>query len=318
LNKTTGIVAAAATALLLSCAGSPVAKSPVTPAVISVPAAPQAPAKSEAKTPTTAAQAAKTPVQTPVQAEKKAPRIVIVRIPLEVKASVLFPDGSLDGYTQSERDTQGLLLSQTRYTASGTTIEKIEYVYNLGKLASKITKDGEGKLVSLRSYEYGSTGLLIAETVDDANGKRLSSFEYTYGANGKRLTWIVKDAKATPIAETVYTYRNGILEKAELRDGIGRKTGFSSYDYEGDRLVKQSFFDAGGTLLRVETNTWSNGKVTIEERKSAGGAIQQRSTYEYGTDGQLLKKMWEDVAGKSKLTTTYEYSFKEERKTISD
>jgi len=235
---------------------------------------------------------------------------------MEVKASVFFADGALDGYTVSERNADGALLAQIRHTASGTPVERIDISYADGKIQSREIRDAEGKLTSKRTFSYGSDGVLIGETLEDAAGKRLSSFAYSYDANGKRVSWIVRDSKNSPVAETTYSYRDGKIQNAELKDGSGRKTGSSRYDYDGDRLAKQSFYDAGGSLLRVEESTWTNGKLVLEERKSAGGVVQQRTTYEYGPDGELLRKTLEDVAGKSKLTTTYEYAFKEERRTI--
>ncbi len=304
MNKSAAAAAAfVAAALLFSCASAPAAKAPVV-APASAPAATPAPAPA-------AAEPAKAP-------EKKRPRIVVVRIPLEIKSSVLFSDGSLDSYAVSERDDAGLLLSQTRFTASGTPIEKTVFAYENGKMVSKEISDGEGKVTSRRAYAYGPHGEVTEETLSDAAGKQLSGFVYAYDGNGKRVSWIVKDAKNAPIAETVYTYADGKLKSAELRDGLGRTTGSSSCEYDGGRLVKQSFFDARGSLVRIETSEWKEGKLVREERKTAGGATQQRTEYEYGPDGEILKRTVEDVVGKSKLATTYEYSFKEESRTIQD
>jgi len=104
-----------------------------------------------------------------------------------------------------------------------------------------------------------------------------------------------------------------------LRDGTGRKTGASSYDYNEDgRLVAQKFYKADGSLIRVEANIWKDGLVVSEERRTAGGAVQQKVSYEYGPDGEVTRKTTEDLAGKSKLTTTSEYSIREEQRTIQD
>ena len=310
MSKSNLIVAAAAVAFMFSCASAPVPKAPAAPTAPAVAqAAPSGPSEPAPVKPSSSV------VAVP---EKKAPRVVVVRIPLETKSSVLFADGTLDGYTVSERDGNGFLSAQTRHTASGTPVERVEYAYKAGKLETKTTKDGEGKLVSRRVYVLGADGLVLSEFLEDAGGKRLSSFEYSYDSNGKRSSWIVKDGKNTLIAETVYGYKDGILRNAELRDGMGRKTGSSTYEYGGDRLVQQRFYDAVGTLLRTETTSWNNGKVVLEERKSAGGAVLQRTTYEYGADGELLKKTFEDVVGKNKLITKYEYAVKEERKTVQD
>lgn len=296
------IVAAATVLFFAACASAPAAK---------VEPAPKAQSETKA-----AAAAPEQPAAVTAPA-KKEPKIVVVRVPLEMKASIWFADGSLDETVVSERDATGVLLSQARATASGTIVERTDFSYSGNKLIAKTVKDGEGKLVSRRTYAYAPAGTLASESSEDGAGKRLSNFEYAYDGAGHRTAWIVKDAGGTVLAETSYTYKDGKIQKAELKDSAGRKTGSSTYEYDGEgRLVKQTFYDAGGSVLRVETTAWKNGKTTLEERKTAGGVVQQRSSYEYGNDGELLKKVVEDIVGKSKLTTTYEYAFKEERKTI--
>jgi len=249
---------------------------------------------------------------------KKEPRIITVRIPMERKSSTWFNDGSLDEYILSERDATGSLTSQTRFTASGSMVEKTEFTYEAGLLVTKVQKDGEGKLVSKRSYQYSPNRNLVTETLDDGAGKRLSSFTYEYQA-GLKVKWSVKDSRDSTVAETVYMYKDGKVDKAEMRDGAGRKTGGSTYEYAADgRLEAQKFHKADGSLLRVEANLWKDGIVVSEERRTAGGAIQQKITYEYGPDGEVTKKVFEDLAGKSKLTTTFEYTVREEQRTIQD
>jgi hypothetical protein len=248
---------------------------------------------------------------------KKEPRVVVIRIPLEIKATVWFADGSLDESIISDRDQTGSIIAQSRVTASGTVVERTEFVYQENKPQYKSVKDGDGKLVSRRTYAYTPSGALAGESIEDGAGKRLSSFEYAYDAADHRTKWSVKDSGGTVLAETVYTYTDGKIQNAELRDGIGRKTGSSTYEYDADgRLVKQTFFDVNGSVLRIETTAWKDGKIASEERKTAGNTVQQRTSNEYGNDGELLKKIVEDFVGKSKLITTYEYVIREERKAI--
>lgn len=301
--------AVAAAALFVSCAGTPAPQAAPQPS----PAGPVAGPAPAAPTPT---QAPAAPAAAPV---KKEPRVVTVRIPLETKAMVWFADGSLDESIVSERDPDGRLLGQNKVTASGSLVERTEYSYRDGKLAVRTIKDGEGKTVTVKSFSYDAQGRLVTEALDDGAGKRLSSFEYVYDSAGRRTSWIVKDAKGTPVAETVYGYQDGKLRKAELRDGTGKKTGSSAYEYDsGGYLAKQNFYDALGSLIRVETTAWEKGKPLVEERKSAGGQVQQRTTNEYGADGELLKKTVEDILGKSKIIWTYEYAFREERRTVEE
>jgi hypothetical protein len=106
---------------------------------------------------------------------------------------------------------------------------------------------------------------------------------------------------------------------AELRDGTGKKSGASAYEYDAEgRMVVQRFQDALGSLLRVETTVWTDGRIAKEERATAGGLVQQRATYDYGTDGQIVRKTIEDIIGKSKQIIEYEYTIREDKKTVEE
>jgi YD repeat-containing protein len=257
---------------------------------------------------------------TVVEAPKKTTRVITVRVPVEMKSSVRFSDNSLDEYTQTEYDPSlTRVLAQSKFSASGAPIERIEYTYGQDRLISKTTKDGEGLTTSRRSFSYDSNGRLVSETLVDGAGKAMSTFEYAYDANGHKTKWVVKDAKGTMVAETSYSYSGDKVRSAELRDGTGKKTGSSAYEYDGDgHIVAQRFFDALGSLLRIENTAWKDGRLIKEERATAGGFVQQRISYEYGAEGELIRKTIEDSVGKSKQIVEYEYTFREDKITVEE
>ncbi|HCM26926.1 MAG: hypothetical protein A2Z99_17910 [Treponema sp. GWB1_62_6] len=238
---------------------------------------------------------------------------------MERKSSIRFSDGSIDEYSLSEYDEAFALKVQTRYSASGSILERTRFTVEAGRLVLKATMDGEEKLVSSRSYAYGADGLVSGEVLVDGNGKPLSSFEFGYDASGHRVSWTVRDSKGSVLAVTSYSYKDGRIRTAELKDGAGRKNGSSAYEYDADgRLAKQSFFDAKGSLLRTEITRWVAGAIAAEERTNAGGTVQQRTSYEYGADGEILRKTIEDLTGKSKQSVEYEYDFREEIKEVTE
>jgi hypothetical protein len=239
---------------------------------------------------------------------------------VEKKATVRFADGSLDEYTQSEYDSSNTRIQvQSRFSASGAPLERIEYAYKGDLLVSKTTKDSQGVVSSRRLFTYDPAGRLIREALEDKAGKPISSFEYLYDEAGHRSKWIVKDAQNTTIAETSYSYTGGRVSAAELRDSVGKKNGSSAYEYDGEgRITVQRFYDALGSLLRIESSVWKDGRLMKEERATAGGFVQQRSTYEYGTEGELVRKTLEDSVGKSKQIVEYEYFFREDQRTVEE
>ncbi len=298
-------IVAIAVALFAGCAGAPASKAPEAAPAADAPAAVA-----------TAAEPAAVPEAAPA---KKEPRYVTVRIPSETKSSTFFADGSLDEYRVSEYGADGRLALQARFTASGAPVDRVEFAYEGGRLASKTTFDAEGKPMSKRSFFYDAEGRVLAERLSDAAGKPLSAFEYAYDPAGHRVSWLVKDAKDSVVASTSYAFKDGRIRSAELKDAAGRKTGSSVYEYDADgRLSKLVIYDSKGQVMRLETTAWDGGRIVKEERTTAGGAVLQRTSYQYGKDGETTRKLVEDLAGKTSLSTTYEYSFKEETRAVEE
>lgn len=251
---------------------------------------------------------------------KKQSRVITIKVPVEKKSLVKFADGSLDEYTLSDYDGANvLLLTQTRYSASGALLERTDFSYTDGKVTTKTVKDGDGKVTSQRLYTYNPQGLLIKEFAQDGAGKPISTFEYAYDAKGDRTSWIVKDSKGVEVAQTVYTYKDGRLQGAELRDGTGKKTGSGLYEYTADGKIRaQKYYNALDSLIRIESTYWDGDRVQREERTTAGGQVQQRIDYTYGSSGELTQKVIEDFVGKSKKIIQYEYVFRDEQKTVEE
>lgn len=249
---------------------------------------------------------------------KAAPKTVTVQVPVEVKSVVKFADGSVDEYTISVWDsTWKYVQIQTRYTASGAVLEKTEFTYEKDLLVGKTVTDREDKIVSRRSYSYTPTGLVNTEVVYDANGKQVSGYEYLYDEKNNKIAWIVKDANNSKIAETKYTYKNGKVQSAELFDGMGKKNGSSTYEYNADgNLILVSYYNGLGSLLRKEYSYWDNGVLVKEERTSAGGQVLQRTTYEYGPNKEIIRKVVEDLQGKSNQIVEFEYTIRTETRTV--
>jgi hypothetical protein len=239
-----------------------------------------------------------------------------VRIPVQKKASTKLADGRLDEYILFLYDQNDvLLLSQSRYSASGALLETVEFIYENNRPAQKTVKDEQGRPQSMVSYQYTVQGLLTKETLSDRNGRVLSSYEYQYDENGNRIVRIISNTQGGKLAETSFVYRNGLLISSETRDGTGRKTGSSenTYDDRGNRLT-ETVFNATGDVVRVVNETWQNGLAVKLERINTGGQVQLRETYEYGAYDELLRKTVEDIQNQTKKVIEYEYTFREEQR----
>ncbi len=312
-----------------SCAGAPPPAAPApAPAPsaapeakpVTPPPAEPAPAKVAEAAPQAAPaaepEAAPAPEKAPEPPAAKEPELVTVRIPVEIKATTLFADGSIDDYTVSEWDPSLKdLQTQTRYTTSGAVTEQIKFESKDGMILSKTSYDAEGKVVSIRTFTRDASGKVVEEALTEGSGKPISSFSYGYDADGNRTKWIIKDAKGATLASTTYAYKEGKLVKSETLDSGDRKTGNSEYSYNSDGTLKAvTVYDFKGRVNRVEATIWKDGRISAEERRTAGGKVLQRVSYLYGEDGQIQEKLSEDLAGKSVIKTVYEYAFREEQR----
>jgi hypothetical protein len=240
-------------------------------------------------------------------------------IPIVTKSMVLFADGTLDEYTTSDYDSSYTnVLNQSRYSASGALLEKVEYSYEEGKgwLSTKITRDVEDKLKNRVVYQYNDQGHLWKETLVNKSGKAVSAYEYGYDGKGNRISRTVNSGTGIKMAETTYAYNNnGALASSETKDGSGKKISstVNKYDNQGN-LVSQQVLTGDGQVSTVINAVWQNGLELKNEQAGADGALQLRVTNDYGAEGELLKRTVENLQGESTRILQYEYTFKPGRK----
>ncbi|GHV94548.1 hypothetical protein AGMMS50293_08680 [Spirochaetia bacterium] len=237
------------------------------------------------------------------------------QIPVEIKHSVLFADGSLDEYTTFEYDpSYSSIMNQARYSASDTMLEQVEFAYqeDKGILTTKITRDVENRLKNRVVYQYNNQGQLWRETLTNKSGKAVSSYEYAYDSKGNRITRIMNSGLDLKMAETSYMYNDrGYVVTSETKDPAGRKISSTRNNYDGQgNLLSQQVLNAAGEVVSVVNAVWQNGLEIKNEQIGVDGAVQLRITNEYGPEGELLRKTIENFQGESTQITQYEYTFK--------
>lgn len=235
--------------------------------------------------------------------------------PVEIRASVLFADGSLDEYTTSDYDpTLTNMIYQNRYSASGTLLEKVEFAYQdeEGRLTTKLTRDVEDRLKTRIVYKYNDQGLLGEEILTGKDGKVVSSYKYGYDARGNRNSRIVNNAAGVMLAQTDYALNDaGLVVSSETRDGSGRKINVTENQYDANgNLVNQKVYNARGELTASINVVWREGREVENQQVGPDGQVQLRVTNEYGPDGELLRKKVENLQGESTQIMEYEYTFK--------
>ena len=197
-------------------------------------------------------------------------------------------------------------------------LEQVEYAYNddKGYITTKITRDVESRLKNRVVYQYNPQGFLFRESLVDNKGKVVSTYEYSYDNRGNRVSRLIKNRAGERLAETIYTFNTqGKMVKSETRDLMESAISSTEYQYDPQgNLVKQVVFNNDGKPTATINAVWQEGQEIRNEMISADGSIQMRVTNEYGSNGELVKKIIENFQGESKQIMEYEYTFRPARR----
>ena len=242
-------------------------------------------------------------------------RFVPGQIPVEKRAVIKFPDGTIDEFTISEYDPSDItLLGQKRFSASESLMDQIEYTYDEDKnvLTNKMTKDDENRLKSRVVYVHDeSSGRLMRETVVNKAGKAVSTNEYTYNPSGSVASRAILNGNNIKLAETFYTYEGDLLVSSRTQAEDGRPISSSTNEYDRDgNLINQVLYNATGSVTRRIATRWQNGQEIETTQTTADGRPQLKITNEYGAAGELLRKTVENYQGESTQVIEFEYEFR--------
>jgi len=236
-------------------------------------------------------------------------------VPYEKKRVVLFANGNVDEYTESEwNPSYTYVENEKRYSASGGMIEHIKYSYNddKGRIATKLTMDAENRLKNRVNYFYNQQGKLSEEKLLDNKNKSVSSYEYEYNNAGYCVKRIIKDRTGAKQAETIYEVDTaGRRLTSQTRDFSENAISSTKFTYNSQgNLTREEVKNGDGILTSVVIYEWQNGHEVKNELKTADEKVQMRITSEYGDRGQLTQKTIDNIQGESKQVIRYEYIFR--------
>jgi len=245
-------------------------------------------------------------------------RIEEIRTPVVVTETVRFADGVIDRVVSYAYDDgyARLLSSTAKKPSSADPIERVAYEYSDGVLASKSSFGPDGMLSTRSEYAYGTGGELVRETIYDGKGLIQSTSEWIWD-NGRKSAWRVLSASGLALARTEYFYEGDSIASARLFDGAGNSKGRIEYVYgEGGALVAVRYYDATGAEDgRIEYGQ-KDGRVVQESVYRADGRLERRLSYEYASDGALVRKTLADSSGKTRETIVYDNAYRTETRTV--
>ncbi len=269
-------------------------------------------------------QAAPTPaVEVPVVAKKPEPvlkqRTEEYRVPVVLRETKVFADGVVDQTTEHtwSADYTRMISSVIRKPSLPEPAGKTNYEYKDGMLTARTNYGPDGAVLNRSTFEYDGEGLLFRETVADGKGVAQSVSEWSW-TDGRRTEWKVLDSKGLVLAKTLYRYQDGLLAELLMSDGAGNSTGRGEYRYNADGVLAGiQYFSAAGTPQDRVEYVIEAGLPVQEKSFRTDGRLERSRLFEYGPDGQVLKMTLTDASGRHRESTSYEYAFRTETRTVS-
>ena len=192
-------------------------------------------------------------------------------------------------FQQAYRYDQSGRITQTIQTPDGNVgnPQALTWRFGWNALGQRISMTDPAGNATLTRYDVlGRT----VETIDSLN----QSTKQTWDAHGNVTS--VTDAKGN-------THRFDYDKAGRLLQEIRPGGGITRFQYDAAGQLTQRT-DAGGNIRRYQYD--KAGNLTVEEHLQAGSALDQRITYQYNANNQLIAYDQQDGQGQAISAATYQ------------
>ena len=241
------------------------------------------------------------------------------QVPVVLKETKAFADGVVDQIMENtwSQDYSRIISSLIRKPSIPEPAGKTSYEYKNGILAIRVNYGPDGAVQNRLAFDYDAKGQLVRETMADGKGVVQSVSEWSW-EDGRKAEWKVLDPKGLVLARTLYRYQDVQLAELLMSDGAGNNTGRAGYRYNDDGvLVCIQYFSAAGTPQDRIEYVIEAGLPVQEKSFRTDGRLERSRLYDYGSEGQILKMTLTDASGRPRESTSYEYAFRTETRTVS-
>ena len=182
--------------------------------------------------------------------------------------------------TVSEFDRHANLLRRTVYGADEAQVSQEIFKYDDKDNVSESRLNGTKQTYA---YKYDANDRLLEARQFDSDGKLQQRTEYLLNDNGQVTSSTSYAATGELKERRSYTYLNKNLPAQMLIQGpSGDIVSRITYEYSGDRLLRQSVYGPAGNLLRRHTYKHDQKGLVIGELQSnEKGEPLDRTTFEY-------------------------------------
>lgn len=209
----------------------------------------------------------------------------------------------------------GMLTKVEYFHENKKVSNNVDYEYSNGKLLQIVERvySKYGKLDSKIKYDYNENGNLVEETAYEPSGSILAVKKYKFeGGYLVEENCVLEDGSLH--YKSMYTNNsNGNCLKEIVYGSDGSESATAEYEYDSkSNIIKNISKRSDAFGLSVEhVNTFeynSKNQLTFEKDSRMGGNWSTSYSYDYDSNGNVVKL--EIYGGNKKLTDTWTYDYK--------
>jgi hypothetical protein len=245
------------------------------------------------------------------------PETEIVTIPVLQRESSYIGEDILDS-TRVYHWEGGRLAKVEVRDSFDDLIETVAYEYEgSDRAAQKSVLGPDGKLRSMRKYEYDSRGNLALEEVYNSREELQTSSEYLYD-EGHLVRWNVTDGSGSLLAYTEYRWDGDRNVRIDTYSSGGVLTDYFIRTFVAGNLVSQERFTENGTSSGKVEYSYGNGLLTKEQHYRANGSLERTVSYEYDQEGSVVREVYRRADETVEQVISREFAYREEERVIEE
>jgi hypothetical protein len=245
------------------------------------------------------------------------PETTIVTIPVLQREISYIGEDILDSYKIYQWDGERLTKVEV-LDSFDDLIESVNYEYEGSNLPTHKSVHGpDGKLRSLRIYEYDSQGNLVLEEVYNSREELQTSSEYLRN-EGRLIRWNVNDSSGLLLAYTEYRWDGDRNIRIDTYSSDGVLRDYFIRTFESGNLVSQEKFSENGTSSGKVEYSYQNGLLTEEHHYRANGSLERTMLYEYDQKGSIVREVYKRADDTVEQLITREFTYREEEHVIKE
>jgi antitoxin component YwqK of YwqJK toxin-antitoxin module len=207
-----------------------------------------------------------------------------------------------------EYDVNGNLICQKSFNRDQENGEHVEYRYNdLNQVIEELIFFDDDQLAETHRYEYDEQGRVKYESISYQEGS-MDHVNYTYHSNGKLHERVQEDEEGTVESREVTEYDGEKLTRESLYDAEGELVSDTrhTYDEKGNLIETIAWTAEHDEQVKISYEYDEKGRRECTETFSGTGQIVARTTVTYDDKDNVIEMLEEDTIATKNTKITYD------------